>query len=291
MILSIFPNVKPLPTKEEKGVQAKYASKPHYPAILDFSNEDDLINIITKNAWSPNIFSGHRSQVTFIQTDLMVLDIDDGLRIEEAEQMISNMGLTALCLPSTSHTEEFHRFRIIFPLSRTITDRDSFKATMEYLANIFPADRACVADFSRFYFGCKFTDGFWIEGDLLEPVIAPEKLIEAQEARFTGGDAVVVGESLEEIVESLYGEKRNRIPEQISYFLEHAHSGMAGEFHTAANAFLFVSAIVGCEYERIAEVFAAVCPDPLDAHDTYLLDKATQEGYNKRDENFKKDDL
>lgn len=291
MILSIFPQCKPLPTKEEKAKQAWFTSKPHYPAVLEFSTEDDLIDIITANAWSPSVFHGFRAQSNFIQTDLMVLDIDDGMRIEEAEQMIENMGLAALCMPSTSHSEELHKFRLIFPLSRTIREKEVFKATMEYLANIFPADPACVGDTARFYFGCRMDDGFWSDGSLLEPVIPIEKPSEGDITIHGGGDTIEVGESLEELVEALYGEKRTKVPEQIHYFLENAHNGLAGEWHTCANKFLFTAALQGCEYERVAEVFATVAPEPLDSHDTYLLDIATKDGYTKRDEEFNKEDL
>ncbi len=291
MLISIFPNAKPLPTKEEKGKEAKFTSKPHFPAVIEVKNEDDLISAITRNCWSPSIFNGYRAQSNFVQTDMMVLDIDDGMRIEEAEQMVSNLGITALCMPSTSHTSEYHRFRLIFPLSRTIRTKEEFKATMSYLAEIFPADPSCIGDTARFFFGCRDDDGFWTEGTLLNPIIPPEKPENSSESFYSSGEIVDVGESLEELVEALYGEKREKIPEQVHYFLENGHTGLPGEFHHCANSFLFTCALQGCEYERIAEVFATVCPDPLDAHDTYLLDRATNDGYNKRDEDLRKDDL
>jgi len=287
MLISLFPNAKPLPSKEEKGKEARFASKPHHPMVIKIETEDDLIGSITKNCWSPSVFNGYRSQANFVQTDLMVLDIDDGMTIEEAEKMVNNMGLAALCLPSTSHSDELHKFRLIFPLSSTINDVGRFKATMAYLAELFPADPACVGDTARFFFGCRMDAGFWSEGSLLIPIEA-EKVEDSPESLFSSGDVIEVGESLEELVTALYGEKREKIPEQIHYFLENAHTGLAGEWHVCANSFLFTAAIQGCEYERIAEVFATVSPEELDKHDYYLLDRATNDGYSKRDEDFNK---
>ena len=41
---------------------------------------------------------------------------------------------------------------------------------------------------------------------------------------------------------------------------------------------------MNCEYDDIAAVFEQVCPEPLDQHDLYLLERATQDGYNARED-------
>jgi len=273
MLISIFPEVKALPSKSEKGKEARFASKPHHPMTVDIKSEDDLISAITENAWSPNIYNGYRLQANFIQTDFMTLDIDDGMTIEESEGIVEGLGIASLCLPSTSHTEEAHRFRLVFPLSKTITDDGEFEATMKYLAEVFPADPSCVNDKSRFYFGCRLDAGYWTEGALLDPKPSAKK------------PSVVSTEELKEHVIALYGSQQSEIPEQVSYFLENAHTGLPGEWHNAANSFLFTLGLQGIDFDKIEEVFDLVSPEGLDQHDRYLLERATEEGYKARLDN------
>lgn len=292
MLISIFPTAKALPkTKGEKTTESFKCSNPNYPAVKEVLNEDDLIYVITHHAWSPNLFNGYRLQNNFVQTDMMVLDIDSGMRIEEAETMVNNMGITALCMPSTSHSEEAHRFRLIFPLSRTVKSKEDYSATMSYLAELFPADPSCVHDYARYYFGCRDDAGFWTESSLLEPIIAPKKPKEGSITTHGGGEAIEVGETLEELVTALYGEKRTKVPEYIHYFLENAHTGLPGEWYHCANRFVFVASLVGCDYERISEVYATVAPDELDSKDIQIIDTAYSDGQDKRIEEFAKEDL
>jgi len=282
--LSIFSKAKHLPSKEEKGREARFTSKPYLPEVVEFVTHQDLIDIICSKVWSPSIFEEYRRQDGFISTDLMVLDIDSGMTIEEAEKVVHRLDVIALCLPTTSHSEEAHRFRLIFPLSKTITKEDSFKSTMEKLAEVFPADPACIGDTGRFYFGSTMDDGFWYShGKLLDPVV-PKKVKKATVERYNSREAVIVGDSIEELVVALFKEKRDFIPDCIAYFLENVHTGLHGEFHNAANSFLFTCSLMGCKLEDIEEVFREVCPEELDQHDEYLLNRATQDGYRAREE-------
>lgn len=284
MKLSIFPKAQALPSKEDKGKEARFTSKPYLPELVEFETHEELIDIICNHAWSPSIFEEYRRQDGFISTDLMVLDIDQGMTIEEAEKVVHRLDIIALCVPSTSHSDDAHRFRLIFPLSKVITKVDVFEATMRKLAEVFPADPACIGDQSRFYFGGKLVDGFWYShGKLLDPV-APKRVKKATVERYNSREAVIVGDSIEELVVALFKEKRDFIPDCIAYFLENVHTGLHGEFHNAANSFLFTCSLMGCELEDIEEVFREVCPEELDQHDEYLLNRATQDGYRAREE-------
>lgn len=173
MKLSIFPKTKALPeSAEEKARQARFTSRPYEPVIIKVSTDEELIDVICNNAWSPSTFTGFRNQSNFGSTDFMVLDIDEGMTIEEAEKEVHKLDVACLCIPSTSHSEELHKFRLIFPLSRAITNKPDFEATMMKLAEIFPADPACIGDTARFFFGGRLVDGFWYDADLLVPTIA-----------------------------------------------------------------------------------------------------------------------
>jgi hypothetical protein len=260
MKLSIFPKSKALPVKEEKGKEARFTSKPYYPEIREFTTHEDLIEIICNNAWSPSLFEEFRRQDGFISTDLIVLDIDDGMTVEEAEDVVHKLDIAALCIPSTSFSEELHKFRLVFPLAKTITRADVFSATMAKLAEYFPADPACLGDVARFFFGGKLVQGFWFESKLLEPVKPPEKVRKVSKMDFSTHESVVVGESLEELVEALYGESRTKIPESIAYYLTHAPENLSGEWYCRSNSFLFTCGLLDLDRDVVSEVFFSLYP-------------------------------
>jgi hypothetical protein len=282
MNLSIFTKAQALPSKSDKAKEARFTSKPYYPETKSFNTEEELIDIICNYAWSPSVFSGYRNQANFVSTDLMVLDIDDGMRIEEAEKVVHKLDVMCLCIPSTSFTPEDHRFRLIFPLSRTITSPAVFSSTMQKLAEVFPADPACIGDVARFFFGGKLDDGFWFEeGRLLDPVAA-QKLKKQPRMDHSTKANIVVGESLEELVEALYGEKRDKVPESVAYFLENAPDNLAGEWYHRSNSFLFTCGLLGLEQDRVSEVFSSLYP--YEELTEKVVDKMILDGYNSREE-------
>jgi hypothetical protein len=284
MKLSIFPKAKALPkSKEEKSKEAWYTSRPHLPEVINVSTDEELIETICNNAWSPSVFNGFRNQANFLSTDFMVLDIDDGMTIEEAEKTVHTLNIACLCLPSTSHTDEDHRFRLIFPMSRAIITKSEFESTMLKLAEVFPADPSCIGDTARFFFGGKLVDGFWYDADLLVPVVA-KKPDKAELKRFEHKDNIVVGEGIKELTESLYGEKRTKIPDNIAYFLENASSGLAGEMYARGNSFLFTCGLLGIDQDRVNAVFYEIYPYDIDTKIEYMVDKIWNEGYDAREE-------
>lgn len=284
MRLSIFPKCKALPSsKEEKQKYARFTSRPHLPEIVEIRNENDLIDIVTKYSWSPFVFEDFRRQDGFISTDFAVFDIDDGMRIEDAESIIDELSVACLCMPSTSHTPEHHRFRLVFPLSKSIQNKDEYKETMMKLGEYFQYDPSCLTDTARFYYGSTDDDGFWIEGDLYTPVRPKPKLSESfDKSSYT--DTIEVGEDVVDVVRALYGEDREKIPEQVDFFIREAHTGLSGNWHNASNSFIFTLGLQGVSFERVAAVYQELAPEPLDNHDEYLLERAYNDANLKRKE-------
>ena len=258
MKLSIFPKTKALPSKDEKGKEARFTSKPYLPEILEFATHEDLIEVICNHAWSPFIFEEYRSQDGFCSADVLAFDIDNGQTIEEAEAMVHKLDIAALCIPSTSHTDDAHRFRLIFPLAKTITKADAYKATYSKVAEYFSVDPAC-KDVARFFFGGKLVDGFWYEGKLLEPV-KPVRVVKAAVERYNSREAVVVGDSIEELVVALFGESRTKIPDCVAHFLENAPDNLDGQWYNSSNSFLFTCGLMGLDKDRITDVFFSLYP-------------------------------
>ena len=281
MKLSIYPKVNFLPkNKDEKALQSKLASNPNLPQILEIGTEEDLINAVTSYGWSPSIFSGVRHNDNFVSTDFMSLDIDSGLRIEEAEKRVQSLGLACLCLPSPSHTQELHKFRLIFPMAKTILNPEDFDATWDFLQKQFPELDTQCSDYARWYAPSKMEDGLWQDGEFLVPKKAPQ----VQPSSFNLKETQVdVPEDLADIVKLLYGKERETIPEAVEFFLTNAHTGLSGLWINSLNSFCFSLALSGVDGTLIQEVVEKIAPNALDNKDTYQISRAIKDGTKARE--------
>jgi hypothetical protein len=283
MKLSIYPKVNFLPkNKDDKILQTKLTSSPNFPEVVEISNDEDLIKTVTSYGWSPCIFSGYRNNNNFISCDFMSLDVDSVLTIEEAEKRVQKLGLACLCLPSPSFTPEFHKFRLILPLAKTILNTEDFDTTWDWLQQQFPELDAQCSDYARWYAPSKMEAGFWQDGDFLVPKKAPEK----QNLPFNLKETQVeVPEELSEIVKLLYGKERETIPEAVEFFLTNAHTGLQGLWINSLNSCVFSLALSGVDATIIEEVIAKVSPDALDKKDLYQINRSIKDG-NKARENL-----
>lgn len=280
MKLSIFPKAKALPSsKDEKEYNAKFASNPHVPETVEVDTDDDLIRLVSSYAWSNSIFKGVRRQDNFVSCDFLVLDIDEGMKIEEAEKICEEARMTTLCLPSTSHTPENHRYRLIFPLSKTITDPATFIASMKDLVENFPsADPHCVTNYCCFYYASKTEDGFWIEGDLLEPVEPPKTALNSPTRRLDVSAKVRTSEDIKELIKDLYGEEREVIPEAVDFFIKNAPNGIPNSWICSLNDFSFVLSLQGVDLDTIKDLVAYLSPMPQSPRELATIERAVKDG-------------
>jgi hypothetical protein len=285
MKISIYKEANYVPTtKEEKRALAFKTSSPNVPTILEVANEEELIAAISSFAWSPSIFSGVRLDENFISTDFMALDIDDGMTISQAENRVQQLGLCALCLPSPSHTEEQNKFRLVFPLAKTIFSHSDYDATWNWLAEKFPElDRQC-SDSCRWYAASKLGDGFWQDGDFLLPQKAKEEEKELEYSREQ--NLVAVPENLKEQIKLLYGKDRESCPESVEFFLTNAHTGLSGLWVNSLNSCCFSLALSGVSDILIEEMVESVAPEPLTKIDEYQIKRAIRDGKRYRDQNL-----
>lgn len=285
MKLSIFSKAKPLPSsKEEKTYESQFASMPHLPEVIEIATEDDLIHAVTNFVYSPSIFNGYRKEANFKSADFMVLDIDEGLTIPEAEKRCEELKLTVLCVPSTSHTPEKHKFRLIFPLLKTITDQEIFMATINKLAESFPeCDPACLHS-SRFYFSSRMDDGFWLEADLLEPVV-PVKEEKRSFGPVDTSEKVKTPIELKQLITDLYGEERTYINEHVHHFLTQAHTGLPGTWVCDLNNACFILSLQGIPEDDILDLMEYLAPrGQLTKRDVDTIKRAIRDGNKKREE-------
>lgn len=286
MKISVFPAAKAHPQgKEEKRIEAFKFSAPNIPEQRTAKNEEELIQLITTHAWSPFVFSGIRNEANFVSTDLLVYDIDEGLTIDELDQIIQENSLCCLCMPSPSHKPGAERFRVILPLAYTIRNPLVYKETWSAGAALLKGavDPQCT-DVARAYFGCTASDGFWQEGKLFEPVL-PKPSFKIPD--FSRGSTKTAPVSLEisEIVTWIYGEKRNVVPEVVAYFVKNAHNGLPGHWTNTLNAFCFSLTLSGVSEEHIEAIVEKLAPEELDEKvDHYQMKRAISDALRIREE-------
>lgn len=284
MRLSIYPRANFVPAnKEEKREMAFLASNPNVPEVLEVNTEEQLIDAISTYAWSPSIFSGVRLDENFVSADFMGIDVDNGLTISEAEIRAQTLGLACLCLPSPSHTEEHNKFRLVFPLAKTIVIPRDFDATWDWLLEKFPELDAQCSDEARWYAPSKLGDGFWQDGLFLVPVKAKAP---DQDLAIINQNLVAVPAEIKEIVKLLYGKERDTCPEAVTFFLENAHTGLSGLWVSSINAAAFSLALSGVEDEIVWRVLEEVSPNPLDKSDKYQITRALRDGKKKKIQEF-----
>jgi hypothetical protein len=140
----------------------------HVDEVLEVSL-DDIASVICKSAWSPFLFNPgesdtrpYRHHTTFIGTDILVFDIDDGTTINEAIERCK--GDSVIIATTKSHQKPkssgktikpaCDRFRVIKILERAISDQSEYIATWLYESKkLGCVDEQC-KDVARFYFPC-----------------------------------------------------------------------------------------------------------------------------------------
>jgi hypothetical protein len=281
MKLSVFPEALAHPKdKATKNKESKMVSYPYLPEVRDIVGEEDLIITISNFAWSPFVFSGKRHADNFVSCDFLTFDIDENMRIDEAETFFKSRNLCALCLPSPSHTDENHRFRLVIPLAKTIYNRETYSATwLELAEQLKVVDEQC-KDLARFYFGSTVDAGFYQDGDLLLPKdpapVIPQSPKEFKEIQ------ILVSDDIKDMVRQIYGRERDTVPESVEFFIKNASTGLDGLWTNSLNSFAFSLSLSGVDDNIIEQVAEQLAPEPLDKRDLYQIERACRDGRTQR---------
>ena len=141
--------------------------------LHDISEEFWLkLPAITQNSSYSAIefLNGLRKSEYFLKAHIVILDIDDGMTINEAlVRFAPYYGMVATTKSNQKSEkngkpiEARDRFRVILFLEKPITDPKIFKTVMTNLITEIGADQAC-KDLARFYFGNPTQQVWWLEG-------------------------------------------------------------------------------------------------------------------------------
>ena len=144
----------------------------HPSKVTDSTNHEiknlhELADFIKLNVWNHFLYrNNYRLSTNFESTDLIVLDIDDGLTVEEAQEKFQEYRhiiattkshqKNKLKADGTIRSRACDRFRIILPLDRTITTEESYKLTLKAADFIIgnKSDQAA-HDTARFWYPCE----------------------------------------------------------------------------------------------------------------------------------------
>ena len=142
--MSVSRNLDRLLSQERQDeIRAKNPKKPVYSADIDFKTEYFSSLVETAEALDytkiagysiANFRNGKRSNENIESLNpLIILDIDNKpeighlIPIDDMKEKLEAKGISALLLPSSSHTPEYNRYRVIIPTAKEF----SFKGTYE----------------------------------------------------------------------------------------------------------------------------------------------------------------
>jgi hypothetical protein len=116
--------------------------------------------------------TGRREQKNFLTTGVVSVDIDGGMALDEALDHPLVRDHAGFVYTTASHTDEDHRFRIVFPLVHQIDDALEVRALQRSLAVRLGGDLAAT-DPVRISFGNRNAEVFWL-GHALSPELVRE---------------------------------------------------------------------------------------------------------------------
>jgi hypothetical protein len=111
--------------------------------------------------YCPWVKDGFRSDKNFEGTNIVCVDVDEGMSIDDAvNHEVSSKGLHIL-YTTAKHTPEAPRFRLIFKLPEVIENSEKYKRIQGALQHIFQGDRAVVHPAGFFYGNSKAKFQSW----------------------------------------------------------------------------------------------------------------------------------
>jgi hypothetical protein len=123
--------------------------------LTDITIENLAENMVYGATFKPGVLQGGQKAKNWAQQQLFGLDFDDGFQIDEAYNKVVSLGLVPVFMYTTfNHTEEHHKFRMIFCNDKVITDgdtRDKLQATL--MGVIGGVDAVCFNRDRMFYGG------------------------------------------------------------------------------------------------------------------------------------------
>lgn len=191
MKLSIHPDIKGKPVHTERGYFCgnKQVNLGYGWMNVDVS-WDDAFELITTDGYatSSELSSDNRKDENYVSRQLIMVDIDDGMTIQELlnNQFYNEYG--AGFYTTARHTDTDHRFRIMFVTEEPITDSQLMKKLIRSLLIVFKSADISCKDSSRLYYGIpncpiKENQGKILTNEMIVELVLMIDEIEKEEAK------------------------------------------------------------------------------------------------------------
>ena len=126
------------------------------PVAVDFS-DTEILKEIFKYDFSPSVFKdGYRRNENFTSTNLLSIDIDEGVSISQFRQIFKDYRYILATSRNHQKTKKdkpaCDRFHAFFPV-HTITDAQEVRAKLKTLSDLYPFIDKQATDAARFFYG------------------------------------------------------------------------------------------------------------------------------------------
>lgn len=143
---------------------------------LDISIQELAEAVRLGYAFCPHVKPGEqRSKASFMASGYLAVDIDKGKTLEQAMTMEHCIKYASLIYTSFSHTDDFHKFRIVFELENPIKCPERMTLALIALISIYGADKRC-KDAARPFYG-NTNAKVWLPGNIM-PDVEVDALVE-----------------------------------------------------------------------------------------------------------------
>lgn len=156
MKLSIHPDIKGKPVHTDRGyfVGNKQVNLGYGWTNID-AEWNDVFELVTTDGYatSAELSSDNRKDDNYVSRQLIMVDIDDGMRIEELFNDPFYNEFSAGFYTTARHTDTDHRFRIMFTTEEPVNDPMLMKKIIRGLLVVFKSADISCKDASRLYYG------------------------------------------------------------------------------------------------------------------------------------------
>jgi hypothetical protein len=116
---------------------------------------DELSKLVRQGyAFCTQLKNNWKKASNFLCADYLAVDVDEGIRMENMLEHDFVKKYCSFIYTTVNHTDEDHRFRMVFELEETITDPVIMKHAMSGISKKFGGDPSCT-DPCRMFFGAK----------------------------------------------------------------------------------------------------------------------------------------
>lgn len=159
MRLSIHPDIVGKPVKTETGYycNGKRVNLGYGWLNIETDNWHEAFELITTDGYatSAELKSDHRNDDNYLSRQICMVDIDDGMTIQQLFDNDFYNEFGSGFYTTARHTDEHHRFRIIFLLEQPETDPMRMRKIIRGLLTMFSSGDTSCKDASRIYYGVK----------------------------------------------------------------------------------------------------------------------------------------